>query len=75
MRVRLLTDGRYAFMKSVVYPLELEGEISESGDNIAVTPAQLEAAGVENVPTRFCAEVWYFTLGTEAEVITESDDE
>ncbi len=73
MRANLLTDGRYGFMKVMTFPLEVECEISPRG-NVAVTPAQLEAAGVPNVPTKFCAEVWYFAMGTEAIIIEDTDE-
>ena len=58
-------------MQPVHYPFEVECELSPNRTNIAVTPTQLEAAGVPNVPTRFCCEVWYFTVPTEAVIIEE----
>ena len=70
MRANILTDGRYGFMKVMTFPLEVECELSPGG-SVAVTPEQLTAAGVPDVPTRFCAEVWYFTRGTEAVIIKE----
>ena len=70
MRAKLLTDGRYYFMKDVAYPLEVECQLSPSG-NVAVTPEQLKAAGVTDVPDRFCCKVWYWTTPTEAEFIEE----
>ena len=69
MKANILTDGRYGFMQCMTFPLEVECELSPRG-SVAVTPAQLTAAGVPDVPTRFCCEVWYFTIPTEA-VITE----
>ncbi len=73
MKANILSDGRYEFMKSVTFPLEVEAEISEMG-NLAVTPEQLQASGVEDVPDRFCAEVWYFTIPTEAVIIKENSN-
>lgn len=70
MKARLLTDGRYGFMKNVTLPLEVEGEVSEMG-NLAVTPEQLAVAGVKNVPGKFCCHVWYFSIPEEAEIIEE----
>lgn len=70
MKANLLCDGGYIFMQSVHYPLEVECELSPNKTNVAVTPAQLTAAGVPNVPTRFHCKVWYWTVDIEA-VITE----
>ncbi len=70
MKANILTDGRYWFMRSVEFPLEVECELSPRG-SVAVTPAQLTAAGVNDVPDRFCCHVWYFTIGTEAVIIEE----
>lgn len=70
MKANLLTDGRYSFMKVMTFPLEVECSISERG-SVAVTPAQLKAAGVPDVPTKFCADVWYFTMGSEAVIIED----
>lgn len=70
MKANLLTDGGYFFMEDLHYPLEVECSISPSG-NVAVTPEQLKAVGCTDVPTRFCCEVWYWKLGTEATITEE----
>ena len=70
MRANLLTDGRYGFMQDMEFPLEVECELSLSG-NVACTPAQLKAAGVPKVPDKFCCHVWYFKIGEEAVIIEE----
>jgi len=69
VKANLLNDGRYGFMQCMKFPLEVECGLSERG-SVACTPEQLKAAGVPEVPDRFCCEVWYFTVPTEA-VITE----
>jgi hypothetical protein len=48
----------------------VECELSLSG-NIACTPEQLTAAGVPDVPSRFCCHIWYFTVPNEAVIIEE----
>lgn len=70
MKANILTDGRYGFMQVMTFPLEVECELSLSG-NVACTPEQLKAAGVPDVPTKFCCHIWYFTVPTEAVIIEE----
>jgi len=70
MKARLLTDGRYGFMEGMDYPLEVECEISLSG-NVACTPEQLMEAGAKDVPDRFCCIVWYWKVPEEAVIIEE----
>jgi hypothetical protein len=57
-------------MKVMEFPLEVECELSLSG-NIACTPEQLTAAGVPDVPSRFCCHIWYFARPNEAVIIEE----
>lgn len=71
MKAKLLTDGRYNFMVGLDYPITVECELSPNKTNVAVTPEQLEAAGIQNVPTRFVCKVWYWTLGIEAIITKE----
>ncbi len=73
MKANILTDGRYGFMRGLSFPIEVECELSESG-NVACTPEQLKAAGIEDVPTRFVCDVWYFTVPTEAVILEEQHE-
>ncbi len=70
MKASILNDGRYGFMRDIEFPLEVECELSPSG-NVACTPEQLTAAGVPRVPSRFCCTVWYFKVPEEAVIIEE----
>ncbi len=74
MKANLLTDGRYGFMQCMTFPLEVECELSPSG-NVACTPEQLVAAGVPDVPSRFCCNIWYFKVDEEAVIIKENTHE
>ena len=71
MKASILNNGGYFFMDTVELPITVECEISPSGNNIACTPEQLVAAGVQDVPTRFCCAVWYFKLNVDATIIEE----
>ena len=59
MKANLLTDGRYGFMQCMKFPLEVECELSLSG-NVACTPEQLKAyrtpSGIDRVGAAVLAE-------------------